>query len=106
MKTAAPIKPPYRYPVPPSTSMIISSAERWNPNTSMPTNCVVWASSAPAMPAIPAPIVYTATSLCRTDAPIAGIRRSPSRMPLRLNPNGERTSARVALKTMKSTARL
>ncbi len=36
--------------------MIINSAERGKPKTSMPTNCVVCASSAPATPAMPAPI--------------------------------------------------
>ena len=54
MNTAVPIEAPYSRPAPPSTTMIMSSAERGKPNTSRPTNCVVCASSPPATPAIAA----------------------------------------------------
>ena len=98
--------PPYRWPAPPSTSMISVSAERGKPSTSRPTNCVVCASSAPAMPAMAAPSVYAMTSVRGTEMPSAGIRRSPSRTPRSFRPNGERTSIRRKQKTTNSTPRL
>ena len=45
---------PYRRPVPPRINMIITSPERSKLSTSSATNSVVWASKAPAMPAMTA----------------------------------------------------
>ena len=57
MYTMAPTTPPYSRPVPPITRITISSAERSKLSAPSETNCVVWASSPPAMPAIVAAIV-------------------------------------------------
>ena len=51
MNTMAPSIAPYRLPVPPSTRISSSSAERVKLSTSIETNCVVCVSSAPATPA-------------------------------------------------------
>ena len=50
----APMNAPYRRPVPPRINMIITSPERSKLSTSSATNSVVWASKAPAMPAMTA----------------------------------------------------
>ena len=70
-------------------SMISNSAEREKPSVSMPTNCVVCAISAPAIPATAAPIVKIVRKRFATGAPMAGMRLPPSRMPRTLKPNGE-----------------
>jgi hypothetical protein len=57
LKTTAPATPPYSQPVPPMTSISITSAERSSANTSSDAKPVVWASSAPAAPATPAATV-------------------------------------------------
>ena len=57
MNTMVPSSAPYRLPVPPSTRISSSSAERGKESTSIETNCVVCVSSAPATPAYAAPIV-------------------------------------------------
>ena len=106
MNTAAPTSAPYRRPVPPSTSMIRSSAERGNPSESRPTNWVVWASSAPATPAMAAPTVKAARRRRSTLAPIAGMRLPPSRMPRSDMPNGEFTTRRSSTNSRNSTPRL
>ena len=106
MNSAAPISAPYMRPVPPSTSMISSSAERGKPSTSKPTNCVVCASNPPAMPATPAAMVNIRTWRLSTGAPMAGMRLLPSRKPRRLRPKGELTSRRISMNSKNSTAML
>ena len=57
LNTIAPITPPYNQPVPPMMRISITSAERWNSNTSSDANPVVCANSAPDAPAIAAATV-------------------------------------------------
>jgi branched-subunit amino acid ABC-type transport system permease component len=56
LKTMAPVMPPYSQPTPPITSISMTSAERWNSNTSSEAKPEVCVNSAPAAPAIAAAI--------------------------------------------------
>jgi hypothetical protein len=98
MNRQVPISAPYSRPVPPSTSMIKAPAERSKLSTSRPTNCVVCAVSAPATPASAADNVKMAVSLRRTGTPMAGMRRSFSRIPISDRPKGEATIRRARTK--------
>ena len=81
-----------------------TSADRLKDSVSSDTVEVVCVSTAPAMPASTAAIVYALRRCARLGAPMAGMRVAFSRMPRSARPKGEWITRRATRKQTNSTA--